>query len=149
MDGIWLYHAWRLRHQEGEAAFQAATSALDAMDSPEAQRLRAKCLILCSNFQLDLGRGTGRSRQHARHGLLQELEAAGHDVRHEMALAMFHEARIKRYFRPDPLEAKESYKQSVALYEAVGDRWGLARALAYLGWMAEQPGPFWRGPRTV
>ena len=46
------------------------------------------------------------------------------------------------YYRPDPLEAKQRYEQSVALYEEVGDRWGLARALAYLGWMAEHLGHY-------
>ena len=61
-------------------------------------------------------------------------------MRHERALAAFQGARIKRYYCPDPLEAKRLYAQSAALYEAVGDRWGLARALAYLGWMAEQVG---------
>jgi tetratricopeptide (TPR) repeat protein len=55
---------------------------------------------------------------------------------------VFHEARLKRYFSPDPLDATRSYKKSVALYEKVGDRWGLARALAYLGWMVEQLGHF-------
>ena len=143
VDGIWLYHNWRLRHREGEAAFQAATGALSAIDSFEAQQLRAKCLILWSSFHLDQGR-KHPTLKTARRGmvLLRELDAAGHDVRREMALATFHEARINRYFRPDPLEAQESYRQSAALYEAVGDRWGLARALGYLGWMAEQLGHF-------
>lgn len=143
VDGIWLYHVWRLRHEEGEAAFGAAVRSLALVDSPDAQRLQAKCLILWSNFNLDLAKKQP-SIELAERGkaLLKALEEAGHDVRHEMALAMFHEARLKRYFRPDPLEAKQSYKQSVALYEAVGDRWGLARALAYLGWMAEQLGHF-------
>ena len=143
VEGIWLYHAWRLRHQEGEAALQAAASTLETIDSPEAQRLRAKCLILCSHFHLDQGRKRPSIETAERGlGLLQQLEAAGHDVRHEMALAMFHEARIKRYYHPDPREAQQCYIQSVALYKEVGDRWGLARALAYLGWMTEQLGRF-------
>jgi tetratricopeptide (TPR) repeat protein len=139
VDGIWLYHNRRLRHQEGEAAFQAAVGALETIDSAEAQRLRAKCLTLWSNFHLNLGR-KHPSIELAQQGmaLLQDLKAAGQDVRGEMALAMFHEARLRRYFSPDPLEAKQRYKQSAALYEQVGDRWGLARALAYWGWMAEQ-----------
>ncbi|MFN2217580.1 MAG: ATP-binding protein [Anaerolineae bacterium] len=138
-EGILLYHARRLRHQEGEAAFQAATHALEAIDSPQAQRLRARCLIFLSHFHLDQGRKR-LSIQTTEQGqaLLEELEAAGHDVRGEMALAMFNQARIKRYYCPDPLEAQRYYLQSVALYKEVGDRWGLARALDYLGWTAEQ-----------
>jgi len=61
-------------------------------------------------------------------------------VRHEMALAVSQAARIKSYNRQDPLEAAQLFAQSVVLYEAVGDRWGLAHALAYLGWMAKQIG---------
>jgi predicted ATPase/DNA-binding SARP family transcriptional activator len=143
VDGMWLYHDWRLRHEEGEAAFRAAVGGLESIGSLDAQRLTARCLILWSNFHLDLGR-VRPTFEAAKQGmaLLQELEAAGRDVRHEMALALYHEARIKRYFDPDPLEAKKLYVRSVALYEEVGDRWGLAQALAYLGWMAEQLGLF-------
>lgn len=143
VDGMWLYHAWRLRSQEGEAAFRAAADGMEGLTMPESQQLRAKCLILLSNFQIDLHR-MGRAIRTAEQGqvLLSRLEQAGHDVRHEMALAAFHQARIKRYADPDPLEAKAHYLQSVALYKAVGDRWGQARALAYLGWMAEQLGRF-------
>jgi predicted ATPase/DNA-binding SARP family transcriptional activator len=140
-EGIWLYYARRLRRKEGEAAFQAAVSALEAIGSPEAQRLQATCLILSSHFHLDQGKKRP-SIESAEQGLalLQELDAAGHDVRGELALAMFHQARIKRYYSPDPLDAKRCYMQSVVLYKEVGDRWGLARALDYSGWMAEQLG---------
>jgi predicted ATPase/DNA-binding SARP family transcriptional activator len=141
MDGIWLYHDWRLRHEEAEAAFRTAVRGLGAIDSSEARRLRARGLILWSHFQLNLV-WKQPSIEAAEQGLalLQELEMAGQDVRHEMALAAFHQARIKRYYCPDPLEAKKLYAQSMALYEEVGDRWGLARALASLGWTAEQVG---------
>jgi predicted ATPase/DNA-binding SARP family transcriptional activator len=139
MEGIWLYHDWRLRHEEGEAAFRAAASSLEAFASSDTRRLRGKCLILWGNFYLDLGKGRPAIKTVERGiALLRELEGEGYDVRHEMALAMFQEGRLKRYFHPDPLEAQKCYVQSAALYEQVGDRWGLARALAYCGWMAEQ-----------
>jgi predicted ATPase/DNA-binding SARP family transcriptional activator len=142
-DGMWLYHTWRLRHREGRAAFQAAAESLRSSESLEAQRLRAKCLILWSSFQLDLAQMGAAIRAAEEAGaLLHSLEQAGQDVRHEMALATFHQARIARYTEPDPLQAKGQYVQSAALYEEVGDRWGLARALAYLGSMAEQIGHF-------
>jgi predicted ATPase/DNA-binding SARP family transcriptional activator len=141
VDGIWLYHDWRLRHEEAEAAFCTAVHGLETIDSHEARRLRARCLILWSHFQLNLA-WKQPSIEAAEQGLelLQDLEAAGQDVCPEMALATFHQARIERYYCPDPLESKKLYAQSVVLYEKVGDRWGLARALASLGWMAEQVG---------
>ncbi|MFN2225994.1 MAG: AfsR/SARP family transcriptional regulator, partial [Anaerolineae bacterium] len=98
IEGMWLYHTWRLRHREGKAAFQAAAESLQGSEVPEAQRLRVKCLILWSSFQLDLGhlRAAIRTAEEA-WVLLRRLEQAGQDVRHEMALATFHQARIARY----------------------------------------------------
>jgi tetratricopeptide (TPR) repeat protein len=143
VEGMWLYHRRRLRLQEGEAAFQAAVSALEAIDSPEAQRLRARCLLRWSEFQ-GWQRWTDSSIELAQRAmaLLQALEAAGHDVRGEMALAVFYEAGRQPRPDPDPLEGYQSYRRSVALYEELGDRWGLARALASLGWLAEVLGRF-------
>jgi tetratricopeptide (TPR) repeat protein len=83
------------------------------------------------------------SLETARQGeeLLQELERAGHDVRHELALAAFNRAR-RRFYGQDILGAQEAYAQSVTLYEQSGDRWGQARALAYLGCLAEHLGQY-------
>jgi predicted ATPase/DNA-binding SARP family transcriptional activator len=138
VEGIWLYHSQRLRLQEGEAAFQAAAHALEAIDSPEAQRLRAKCLLMSSDFHTcQLRRDSSIELAQRGMAALQELEAAGHDVRGEMALAAQFQARWKDWFDPDPLEAFQGHRRSVALYEELGDRWGLARALARLGYTAE------------
>jgi tetratricopeptide (TPR) repeat protein len=144
VEGIWLYHSRRLRLQEGEAAFQAAVRALEAIDSPEAQRVRAKCLILWSNLHAyyQLWRDSSIELAKQAMALLQELEAAGHDVRSETALAAFCEARRWNWLYSDVAKAHQSYGRSVELYEELGDRWGLARALASLGWTAEVAGRF-------
>jgi predicted ATPase/DNA-binding SARP family transcriptional activator len=143
VEGIWLYHSQRLRLQEGEAVLQAAVNALEAIDSPEAQRLRAKCLLLWSNFQAFQGwRDSSIELAQRAMAVLQELEAAGHDVRGETALSAYCQARWQYWFDPDPLGAYPSYRRSVALYEELGDRWGLARALASLGYTAEQLGRY-------
>jgi predicted ATPase/DNA-binding SARP family transcriptional activator len=138
IEGIWLYHSQRLRLQEGEAAFLAAVRALEAIDSPEAQRLRATCLLMSSDFHtVQLRKDSSIELAQRGMAALQELEAAGHDVRSEMALAANCQARWKDWFAPDPLEAFQGHGRSVALYEELGDRWGLARALARLGYTAE------------
>jgi tetratricopeptide (TPR) repeat protein len=141
VDGLWLYHEWRTRYEEAEATLRGGIKGLETVDSRDAQRLRAKCLILWSHSQFVFARKQP-SIEAAERGLhlLQDLETAGQDVLHEMALALLHNARIKQYYSNDPLEAKRLLARSVALYEEVGDRWGLARALAYMGWMAEQVG---------
>jgi predicted ATPase/DNA-binding SARP family transcriptional activator len=144
-DSIWLYYTWRMRYAEGEEAFRVAANGLETIEAArrDVQRLRAKLLILWSHFQLELGR-KDESIETADQAwsLIQEIKQAGQDVRSEEALAVLHKSRIKRYYCADPLEARQSYEQSVALYEKVGDRWGLARALAYLGWMAEHLGRY-------
>jgi tetratricopeptide (TPR) repeat protein len=143
VEGIWLYHNRRLRLQEGEAAFQAAVRALEAIDSPQAQRVRAQCLLLWSCSQALQGwRDSSLELAQEAGAVLQGLEAAGHDVRGETALAAFCEGRWHYWFDPHPLEAHQSYRRSVALYEELGDRWGLARALAYLGYTFEQMGRY-------
>jgi hypothetical protein len=116
VEGMWLYHSQRLRLQEGEAAFQAGVRALEAIDSPEAQRLRAKCLLLWSDSHTFRGtKDTSSELAQRAVALLQELEAAGHDVRAEMALAAYCEGRWHYWFDPNPLEAHQSYRRSVAL----------------------------------
>jgi predicted ATPase/DNA-binding SARP family transcriptional activator len=143
VDGLWLYHARRMRYEEAEAAFRAGVHGLEALDDLTARRLRARLLVLWSTFHLEMGHKT-RALEIQEQGLalLLELERAGHDVRHEMALAMLHQSRLDYYYRPDPLEARQHYEQSVAMYERLGDRWGLARALDSLGWVVENLGRF-------
>jgi predicted ATPase len=142
LDGMWLYHTWRIRYEEAEAAFGAAARGLEQLEAPDEKWLRAKLLIIWSYYQLELG-WTQQSKETARRGeaLLDELEQAGHDVRSELALSALQRAR-RRFFAQDILGAQEANAQSVTLYEQAGDRWGQARALAYLGWLAEHLGQY-------
>jgi tetratricopeptide (TPR) repeat protein len=100
-------------------------------------------LILWSHFLLELGK-KHPAIETVEQGwaLLHQLEQAGEDVRSEIALAVFHQARITSYYCTDPLEVKEQYEKGVALYEELDDRWGLARALSALGWIAEHLGNY-------
>jgi DNA-binding SARP family transcriptional activator/predicted ATPase len=141
VDGLWLYHVWRMRYEEAEAAFGAAARELEAIDSPAGQRLRAKLLVLRSHFEVEQGKKQAVETAEQGLALLQTLEQAGHDVRPETALAMVERARMK-YYDHEPLEARQQYARGVALYEEVGDRWGLARALGYLGLMDEHLGEY-------
>ncbi|HSJ56117.1 MAG TPA: BTAD domain-containing putative transcriptional regulator [Anaerolineae bacterium] len=143
-EGIRLYHAWRMRYQEGEAAFHMAAEALDPLDAPEAVRLRARLLVLCSFFQLEQVKREAFKTLEQAMTLIAGLERAGHDVRREMALALMQQARTKRYFDPDPRAAMVDYERCMALYEEIGDDWSLARVLDYLGWSAEVLGDYRR-----
>jgi tetratricopeptide (TPR) repeat protein len=144
-DGIWLYHTRRMRYEEGEAAFRVGARSLEGAQGDGALRLRARMLILWSHFLLGLGKkDPARETMEQGWALLHELEQAGEDVRSEIALAMIHQARITRYYCTDPSEVKEQYEKGVALYEELDDRWGLARALSALGWIAEHLGNYER-----
>lgn len=142
-SAMWLYHARRLRPEEGEAAFRMAARGLDPPDSPGKQRLLAECLTLLSSLLLDLARKQASKEVVERaKNLLTQLAGDGLDVRREMAAATFQEARIMRYYHNDPQDGLRNFAFSAKLYEEVGDGWGMARALAYQGWMTEQLGRF-------
>jgi hypothetical protein len=100
-------------------------------------------LILWSHFLLELGKkDPAIETVEQGQALLQELEQAGEDVRAERALAVLHQARVTHYYSNDFLQVKEQYEKGVALYEALDDRWGLARALSALGWIVEHLGDY-------
>ncbi|MBN1658212.1 MAG: tetratricopeptide repeat protein, partial [Anaerolineae bacterium] len=141
-EAIWLYHSWRMRYKEGEAALEAAARGIESLDSPDAVRVRARLLILCSYFQLEQGKPQTAATLQQATDLLTQLEQAGHDVRPEVALAALRRARMKRYLDPDPRAAMEAYEQCLALYEEIGDDWSLARVLNYLGRSAEHLGDY-------
>jgi tetratricopeptide (TPR) repeat protein len=141
IDGLRLYYAWRSRYAEADAACRAAVECLEAMTTADARRVWAKLAAIWSYFRVEAKQMDAAS-QLARQSLdvLEELEAKGNDVRPEKALAQFHVARMTFY--PDPAGATPWYEQSLALYEALDDGWGMARALASLGWVAENLGHY-------
>ncbi len=140
-----LYYTWRVRFEEGETALRAAVQDLKAIadSDPGARLLLPKALALWGDLLIEHGRqepGIEAIRQAM--VLLDDLEAAGHDVRAERALALYSLARVKRYFYPDPRDAEALYRQGVALFEEVGDRWGMARGLDNLSLVVEDMGRF-------
>jgi len=140
-----LYYTWRVRFEEGETALRAAAKRLEAIAGAEAgaRRLWAKALALWGDFLIEQGRqepGTEAIRRAL--ALLDELEAAGQEVRAERAVALFSLARIKRYFYLDPRDAEALYRQGIALFEEVGDHWSVARGLDNLGLIIEDMGRF-------
>ena len=138
LDGLCHFYEWRVRHQEGEAACRLAAQRLVAADesvtnlSVDSQRLLARVLVWQGTFTNLLGRGDP-ARQLMRRGLalLKELDRKGHDTRAERAYALL---QLGSATVDIDREAAKGYcEESLALYRAVGDRWGTAKVLALLG----------------
>ncbi len=102
---------------------------------PELLRVLARALLWQGNFRRLLG-WSERSGQLLLQSsaLLDRLELAGEDTRRERALLfwiMGHAA-----FKSDYRQARQLYGQSLELYRALGNRWGMANALSGLGRVA-------------
>jgi predicted ATPase/DNA-binding SARP family transcriptional activator len=130
IEGLGLYHQWRVRYAEAASAFQAVAQPLSSLPAPaqEGARVWAKALIWHSIFTGP--QQTDRLLQEAA-GLLGDLERAGQDVRPERAFALQRLALVAA--RSDPQRAQRLCEQSVELYRALGARWETANGLHALG----------------
>jgi len=138
LDGLCHFYEWRMRYQEGEAACRVVAERLISAEesvtsaSVERQRLLARVLVWQGTFTYLLGH-IDLAYPLLRRGLalLEELELKGHDTRSERAHSLL---QIAEATLDVDREATKGYcEQSLALYRAVGDRWGTAKVLALLG----------------
>jgi tetratricopeptide (TPR) repeat protein len=101
----------------------------------EGLRVLAKVLAWQSVFSWRLGRdGIASQILEQSLALLDEVELAGQDAQAERAFALM---RIGlTVFDSDHKAAQQLYEQSLALYKALGDRWGMADVPLFLSWVA-------------
>jgi predicted ATPase/DNA-binding SARP family transcriptional activator len=134
MEGLCLFYTWRGRYQEGEAACRMAAEKLTASgDGPvlsavEGLRVLAKTLAWQGVFSYALGRAE-LARQLLRQSLalLESPALASRDTRLEKAFILREMGWMT--YDSDREQAKRPFEQSLALYQALGDRWGTASAL--------------------
>jgi predicted ATPase/DNA-binding SARP family transcriptional activator len=132
-DSLGCFHEWRGRYLEGRDLFQAAAALLERPDSGQTMRLLAKALAWQSVFERIIGDFAGANQQWQRSmDLLDQLEAAGQDIRFERAFALLHGGYL-RASEVASLTAFALLKESLALYRALDDRWGMADSLEGLG----------------
>jgi predicted ATPase/DNA-binding SARP family transcriptional activator len=156
-EGLHEFYMWQWRIQEGEAAFRAATSRLASAekltaaasgaglvlsdkDSVLALMVLAKILAKQAE-QSGISRSLGRAEladQLLRRSLaiLERPELAGQDTRVEKAYVLRWMGRTTS----DLKEARRLSEQSLALYRALGDQRGRAKALQGLGNIAWRQG---------
>lgn len=129
MNGLCLYYDWRYRLPEGSSACQALIERLKNPDPPlqisNVNRILAKALAWQSVFDY-----VGESENLLRRSLayLDDPVTQRQETRSERAFALYRLALIISQ-TGDYAVARQMYAQSIALYEALGDRWGVANAL--------------------
>jgi predicted ATPase len=140
IDGLCTFYQARGRFQEGEAACQKVAARLEDGASVAGLRVRARALAWQGIFAELLGR-IELARRLARLALelLSGLQAAGHDTRREEAFALRVKGQAEKALG-EPEEAKHGWRESLALCQALGDRWEEANVLECLGWVATHSG---------
>jgi tetratricopeptide (TPR) repeat protein len=141
LEGLSLFYRWRGRYQEGEAMCRTAAeelapavASLPPASSGELVRVLSQVLIVQSDFDLLLGRTEIADRLLRRAlALLERPELGGQDTRREKALALKLMGIATRLRSADATETRLLWEQSLALYQALGDRWMTADLLHLLG----------------
>jgi predicted ATPase len=141
MAGLGYFYLRRGRYQDGEAAFRMAVEHLAGPASNIEGRLLAKLLAWQGVFSHYLGL-TGLAQQLLQQSLamLNSPELAAEEVRSEQAFVLWQLGEIAR--ETDRPAARQWVEQSLALYRALDDGWGLANVLASLGWLVQHVGAY-------
>ena len=141
VDGLGHFFEWHGRYAEGEAACRAAVEALDAPNAGRETQVRARVLAWEGFFAEKLGHLVAAERA-TRQSLtvLDGPSLAGLDIRPERAFAL--QQAAKAALHTDLGQARRLGEQSLDLYRALGDQWGVANVLNELGWAASLSGDY-------
>ncbi|MFN2130426.1 MAG: ATP-binding protein, partial [Anaerolineae bacterium] len=140
LGGLCLYHEWRERHREAEAMLGGAAEALDAIvaargaSSPPPVAVRALAKILAQRAAWISEHEVARASIERCMTLLTDAALNSPEARRDRAvvLANLGAATIEL----DVERTRAYFQESLALYRALGDRWGAATALNNLTFVA-------------
>jgi predicted ATPase/tetratricopeptide (TPR) repeat protein len=144
MEGLGWFYLMGARHEEGESAFRTAADVVGKL-APTAsayeRRVWARTLVWQGFFTRSFGHPE-LSGQLTRQSLalLEGSELSDQDTRADRAFALFEMAFAIQ--SGDPEGAKQLFVKSLALYQALGDRWMTARLLNCLGFCLGDMGDF-------
>jgi predicted ATPase len=145
-EALSLFYDRRGLIQEGEAVCRRAAERLTALEAPDARRVLAKILVHQGFANYRLGRYESAGRQiQAGYAIVDALHKAGHDVRPERAMALW----ALQYSTHDLQEMQRLAQESLETCRETGDRWGTARALVSLGWLARMLGDYDRAYQLI
>jgi predicted ATPase len=153
LEPMAFYYEQRSYFHEGEAAFRLAADMLACREWEIGESLaeepgdRARVWATLLAWQGWCTRSMGRielASQLLRHslGLLERLQAANQDTRRERAFVLQAMGRAAWWNYNDREQAKRLYEQSLALHEAVRDRWEMGYVAGSFGQFAEQVGAY-------
>jgi predicted ATPase/DNA-binding SARP family transcriptional activator len=123
-EGLCLFYDWRARWRETKSACRRAADRLTTTATADGLRVLAKILAWQGESQ--------PLRQSL--ALLESPRMADQDIRSEKAFVLLQMGYTA--YRSDREEARRLCKQSLTLYQALGDRWWTATALEFLGTVA-------------
>jgi tetratricopeptide (TPR) repeat protein len=137
-----------VRYGEGETALHAAVDRFQAATAGDDLRVLARVLAWQGLLIWKSGRTElANLRLEQSLALLEDPRLAGQDTRPERAFALF--CRGYAVHDVDREASKQLCEESVALYEALGDRYGMARALKILGEVISQLGAYGEARRLI
>jgi predicted ATPase/DNA-binding SARP family transcriptional activator len=144
MDGLCLFYHRSGRFQDGERASGMAVKITSRVEAPSVAldgrlRVQARALAWQAVFAHALGR-TGSAKRLLRRSLqlLDHHSLASNDAQREEAFALLHKGRAALDDKPEL--ARASFERSLALYQALGNRWGVANVLDAMGSAANRRG---------
>ncbi len=140
MDGLCTFYEWTGRYTQAESACQRAHEALSAKpQSPGDLRVQARALAWQGVFTHALGRAKPAEELLQRSlSMLESPGLAGQDTRLARAFGLWRMGNVA--LEASATHAMRLYQQSQALYQAQGDRWGLASVAEALGQAATRLG---------
>jgi predicted ATPase/DNA-binding SARP family transcriptional activator len=138
MDSLAIYYRWRSHHAQGKMAFHQAAERLSEVVSPTPSEQEARVLA-----RLWAWRSRMWGDEHDRDLLVQGLsllQESTADVRPVRALILQQMGWLEG--SNDPELARAYCQESLALYEALGDRYGMAEVLDTLGTLVRGQGAY-------
>ncbi len=130
LESLGQFYEWYGRYQEGEAACRAALRVVDEAVEP---RLRVKMLSWLATFCYSLVQiEEARNLRDQSLDLLDSPPLIDQDTRAERAAILLGLGQVVAFGTITPQAIQETiqlYEQSLALYEALHDRWGMAKVM--------------------
>jgi len=138
MDSLAIYYRWRSHHAQGKMAFRQAAERLSETVSPNPSKLEARVLARLWAWQSRMW-GDEHDRDLLEQGLAL-LRKSAPDARSARALIMQQMGWLEG--SNDPEMSRAYCQESLALYKALGDRYGMAEVLDAQGTVVRGQGMY-------
>ncbi len=139
LEGLCRFYEWRGRYREGEAMCRAATNIPTARSRADDKRVLTRILAWQSSFNRILGHLDVASQLLQQSlNILADPQLAEQDTRADRAFVLREMGSVA--FHSNREEARRLWERSLALYEALGDQWGIAEVKVNLGASARTRG---------